>query len=214
MLSTGVEEGVRITLLQQAPSSIWQRQRAISAARPPARRGGPGLQAPPATEAGLGSPPAHPRGGPYRPSPVLGPLPEIVGPGANDSFAEPPPSVKDTAPLQKRAPISPYRPLGYSKKLCNLLPSHQQIVFHHDFSSSPIHLFTDLPELFWPKADVVDTCRPTFYGFSAIFFVSCDTLKKLSAFVCVSASGISGWTRFKPDTLETSILLMPEPRSL
>ena len=83
-----------------------------------------------------------------KPSPAFGPLPEIVGPGADDSFPEPPPSVEDTAPLQKRAPISPNPPLGYSKKLCNLLPSNQQIVFHHDLSSSPIRLFTDLPAFF------------------------------------------------------------------
>jgi hypothetical protein len=101
-----------------------------------------GPQSPPATESGGHPGVAVPV---PKPSPAFGPLPEIVGPGANDSFAQPPPSVEDTAPLQQRAPISPYRPLGYSKKLCNLLPSNQQIVFNHDLSSSPIRLFTDLP---------------------------------------------------------------------
>jgi hypothetical protein len=72
----------------------------------------------------------------HRPaSPILRPLPQIVGPGANHSFAKLTPSVENAAAHQEPASVSAYRALGYLQKPRYFLPADQQIVFSHNLSS-------------------------------------------------------------------------------
>ena len=73
---------------------------------------------------------------------LLRPLPQIVGPGANDSFPHPPSSVKNLPSLQELVSISAYRTLRYAQKNCNLLPSDQQIVSRHSISFPRARLWT------------------------------------------------------------------------